>query len=80
VDDERAAGGKLLAEEELDEGGFAGAAGAYDEDEFPFADVDGDVGEGNGAVAVGLGYPDHMYHGCHFPLLPGLLLRIEADC
>ena len=52
--DERAAGGRAeLGREDLDDGGFAGAGRADQEDKFPIVDLHGDAVERLGAGIVG---------------------------
>ena len=55
VDMDAAAGGRELRGQQVDDGGFSGAGGADQEDEFAIFNLEVDAADGFGAVVVGFG-------------------------
>ena len=53
VDMDAAAGGRELRGQQVDDGGFSGARGADQEDEFAIFNLEVDAADGFGAVVVG---------------------------
>ena len=63
IDEEAAARRQLLAEQHLDERGFARAAGADDEDEVSRFDIDIHMVEGHSSILIDLRDIAHVDHG-----------------